>query len=108
MSRRGNCYDNAVAERFFQLLKRERIRRRVYADHNAARQDVFEYIEMLYNPKHRHSYAGGLHRYSSNSSISTGSKVSREAGTIRPAFARALRVAPHFHVDGLLSNLANF
>ena len=31
MSRRGNCHDNAVAERFFQLLKRERIRRRVYA-----------------------------------------------------------------------------
>lgn len=31
MSRRGNCYDNALAEGFFQLLKRERIRRRVYA-----------------------------------------------------------------------------
>jgi putative transposase len=37
MSRRGNCYDNAVAESFFQLLKRERIRRRVYATRDAAR-----------------------------------------------------------------------
>ena len=51
MSRRGNCHDNAVAESFFQLLKRERIRRRTYLTREAARQDVFEYIEMFYNPK---------------------------------------------------------
>jgi len=60
MSRRGNCYDNAVAESFFQLLKRERIRRRIYADREEARRDVFDYIEMFYNPKRRHSYADGL------------------------------------------------
>ena len=59
MSRRGNCYDNAVAESFFQLLKRERIRRRTYATRDEARQDVFDYIEMFYNPKRRHSHAGG-------------------------------------------------
>jgi putative transposase len=58
MSRRGNCYDNAVAESFFQLLKRERIRRRIYADREAARRDVFDYIEMFYNPKRRHGYVG--------------------------------------------------
>ncbi|MEJ2020259.1 MAG: IS3 family transposase, partial [Maritimibacter sp.] len=40
MSRRGNCHDNAVAESFFQLLKRERIRRRTYPTREAARQDV--------------------------------------------------------------------
>lgn len=40
MSRRGNCHDNAVAESFFQLLKRERIRRRTYLTREAARQDV--------------------------------------------------------------------
>lgn len=56
MSRRGNCYDNAVAESFFQLLKRERIRRKVYADRKAARQDIFDYIEMFYNPIRKHSY----------------------------------------------------
>lgn len=54
MSRRGNCRDNAVAESFFQLLKRERIRRRTYATREQARQDVFDYIEMFYNPKRRH------------------------------------------------------
>ena len=56
MSRRGNCHDNAVAESFFQLLKRERVRRKVYATRDEARQDVFDYIEMFYNPKRRHSF----------------------------------------------------
>ena len=60
MSRRGNCHDNAVAESFFQLLKRERIRRRTYRDREEARRDVFDYIEMFYNPKRRHSYSNGL------------------------------------------------
>jgi len=60
MSRRGNCHDNAVAESFFQLLKRERIRRKIYPDRPAARQDVFEYIEMFYNPVRRHGHAGKL------------------------------------------------
>ena len=60
MSRRGNCHDNAVAESFFQLLKRERIRRRIYPDRAAARQDVFEYIEMFYNPVRRHGHADRL------------------------------------------------
>lgn len=60
MSRRGNCHDNAVAESFFQLLKRERIRRKIYPDRAAARQDVFEYIEMFYNPVRRHGHTGKL------------------------------------------------
>ena len=45
MSRRGNCYGNAVAESFYQLLKRERIRRKTYATRKEARQDVFDYID---------------------------------------------------------------
>lgn len=60
MSRRGNCHDNAVAESFFQLLKRERIRRRTYLTRDAARQDVFDYIEMFYNPKRKHTNNGML------------------------------------------------
>ena len=60
MSRRGNCHDNAVAESFFQLLKRERIRRRTYLTREAARQDVFDYIEMFYNPKRKHTNNGML------------------------------------------------
>ena len=60
MSRRGNCYDNAVVESFFQLLKRERVRRRNYPTREAARADVFDYIEMFYNPKRRHGSNAGL------------------------------------------------
>lgn len=60
MSRRGNCYDNAVAESFFQLLKRERIKRKTYQDRAAARQDIFNYIEMFYNPVRRHGYNDGV------------------------------------------------
>ena len=54
MSRRGKCHDNAVAESFFNLLKRERIRRRPYKTRVEARQDVFDYIEMFYTPKRKH------------------------------------------------------
>ncbi len=50
MSRRGYCHDNAVAESFFSSLKRERIRQRTYKTREKARQDVFDYIEMFYNP----------------------------------------------------------
>ena len=60
MGRRGNCHDNALAENFFQLLKRERIRRRVYTTRSDARADVFNYIEMFYNSQRRHSSAAGL------------------------------------------------
>ncbi|WP_341675998.1 IS3 family transposase [Niveibacterium sp. SC-1] len=60
MSRRGNCHDNAVAESFFQLLKRERIRQKIYETREAARRDVFDYIELFYNPKRRHSHADHL------------------------------------------------
>ena len=54
MSRRGNCHDNAVAESFFQLLKRERIKKRVYTTREQARADIFNYIEMLYKVKRKH------------------------------------------------------
>ena len=60
MSRRGNCHDNAVAESFFSSLKRERIRRRTYKTREEARQDVFDYIEMFYNPLRKHARNGML------------------------------------------------
>lgn len=58
MSRRGNCHDNAVAESFFANLKKEKIRRKKYATRANARQAIFEYIEMFYNPKRRHTHNG--------------------------------------------------
>ncbi|GAB5373668.1 MAG: hypothetical protein AcusKO_01300 [Acuticoccus sp.] len=60
MSRRGNCHDNAVAESFFNLLKRERIRRKVYRTRDEARRDVFDYIEMFYNPTRKHARRNGM------------------------------------------------
>jgi putative transposase len=57
MSRRGKCHDNAVAESFFQSLRRERIRRQIYSTRDAAKADVFNCIEMFYNPKPRHGTA---------------------------------------------------
>ncbi|EMV4311607.1 IS3 family transposase [Escherichia coli] len=54
MSRRGNCHDNAVAESFFQLLKRERIKKKIYGTREEARSDIFDYIEIFYNSKRRH------------------------------------------------------
>ena len=56
MSRRGNCHDNAVAESFFQLLKRERIKRHIYVTRDEARTDLVDYIEMFYNSRRRHGF----------------------------------------------------
>ncbi|MDY6456815.1 IS3 family transposase [Acinetobacter faecalis] len=60
MSRRGNCWDNAVAESFFSSLKKERIKKRIYKTREMARADVFDYIEMFYNRIRRHSYLDGM------------------------------------------------
>ncbi len=60
MSRRGNGHDNTVAESFFNLLKRERVRRKTYSTRAEARQDVFDYIEMFYNPRRKHVRNGML------------------------------------------------
>lgn len=54
MSRRGTCWDNAVVESLFNLLKRERIRRKKYKTREEARQDVSDYIEFFNNPQRRH------------------------------------------------------
>ncbi|TKB45618.1 IS3 family transposase, partial [Ferrimonas sediminicola] len=53
-------HDNAVAESFFQLLKRERIKRKIYSTRDEARSEVFDYIEMFYNSKRRHGSNDGL------------------------------------------------
>ncbi len=60
MSGRGNCYDNAVAESFFGLLKRECVNRVQYRTRDEARSDLFNYIECFYNKKRQHGYLGNL------------------------------------------------
>jgi putative transposase len=58
MSRKGNCYDNAVAESFFGSLKRERVLHMRYQTREEARRDLFEYVEVFYNQKRLHSSLG--------------------------------------------------
>jgi len=60
MSRAGNCYDNAPVESFFGTLKCELTHHRHYRTRAEARQDIFEYIEVFYNRKRRHSSLGYL------------------------------------------------
>ena len=60
MSRRGNCWGNAVVESFFSLLKRERIPRKKYKTRKEARRDVFDYIGFFYNPQRKHIGNGML------------------------------------------------
>lgn len=60
MSGKGECLDNAVAERFFGSLKREWTSHRDYETRQEARDDIIEYIEMFYNSNRKHSYLGYL------------------------------------------------
>ena len=60
MSRKGNCWDNAVMERFFLNLKMERVWRREYANQMEATKDVTDYIVGFYNCQRRHSALGNL------------------------------------------------
>jgi putative transposase len=60
MSRKGNCWDNAVAESFFSSLKKERIKKKIYKTRKSALADITNYIDSFYNPKRRHSHLGGL------------------------------------------------
>jgi len=58
MSRKGNCWDNAVAESFLGSLKTERVFFSNYTTRDQARKDIVDYIEMFYNSRRRHSYLG--------------------------------------------------
>lgn len=58
MSRRGNCWDNAVVESFFGTLTKELLVDGIFATRDAARQAVFEFIEVWYNRRRRHSALG--------------------------------------------------
>lgn len=73
MSRRGNCHDNAAAESFFQLLKREQIKKKIYGTREEARSDIFDYSK-CFNNKHRPIRC---HQQNTKTSIINGSEVSR-------------------------------
>ena len=75
MSRKGDCWDNAVAESFFSTLKAELVHRTDYVSRSQARASVFEYIEAFYNGRRRHSALGYV------------SPVEHEAAAVRKAAA---------------------
>ena len=58
MSRKGNCWDNAPTESFFNSLKNERVHGARYTTRAEATADLFEYIEVFYNRSRRHSTLG--------------------------------------------------
>jgi putative transposase len=60
MSRRGNCHDNAVAESFFATIKKRVTKRKIYSTREEAKTEIFNFIEMFYNPIKRHSHTGGV------------------------------------------------
>ena len=72
VGRRGQCWDNAVAESFFATIKTEPIHRQAWPTRAAARQAIFEYVEGWYNTRRRHSSLG----YRSPAAYETGTTVS--------------------------------
>jgi putative transposase len=60
MSRKGNCWDNAPMESFFSTLKAECITGKIYLSRAQAQREIFEYIEIYYNRKRRHSAIGNM------------------------------------------------
>jgi putative transposase len=58
MSKKGDCYDNALMESFFGTLKEECVEQQNYKTRAEARNSVFEYIEVFYNRKRKHSSLG--------------------------------------------------
>ncbi|MDA8928114.1 IS3 family transposase [Gammaproteobacteria bacterium] len=60
MSRRGNCHDNAVAKSFFATFKKRVTKKKIYATRDQAKSEIFNLIEMFYNPIKRHRHTGGI------------------------------------------------
>jgi len=60
MSKKGDCWDNAVAESFFHTLKVELIHRMKFRTRDEAKRKIFEYVEMYYNRRRAHSTLGNL------------------------------------------------
>ncbi len=90
MSRRGNCHDNAVAESFFPLLKRERIKKKIYGTREEARSDIFDYIEMFYNSKRRHGSSDQMPPTEYEINITDGSEVSGLSVAIQKFISESL------------------
>jgi putative transposase len=60
MTRRGNCWDHAVAESFLSSLKKERIKKRIDTTRQIAKTEISDDIDLFYNRTHRHSHLSGV------------------------------------------------
>ena len=76
MSRKGNCWDNAVMERFFLSLKTERVWQRDYANHAEAMSDMADYIMAFYNSVRLHFKLGNLPPYAFEHQSAIGNRQS--------------------------------
>jgi putative transposase len=56
MSRKANCWDNAVAESFFSSLKKERVKEQIHKTRTPAKADLADYIDAFYNRSRRHGH----------------------------------------------------
>jgi len=104
MSRRGNCHDNAVAESFFSLHKRERIRDRTDKTRVEPRQNVSGHIEMFHNPPRKHVRNGMLSPVEFERQQRTRPRVSRKHGAIhRDHESQILPTSASHHAGALVA-----
>jgi len=80
MSRKGDCWDNAVAESFFHTLKVELIHRHKFRTRDEAQRRIFEYVEMYYNRRRAHSTFGNLGPFEHEKKLN---KPSTEPGKVK-------------------------
>ena len=79
MSRKGDCWDNAVAESFFKTLKAELVYHENYQTKKQAMQSIFEYIETFYNTTRRHSHLNNLSIFEFEKLITTNNNLKNAA-----------------------------
>lgn len=94
MSRRGNCYDNAVSESVFATLKKELVYRQTYRTHEEAKASLFEYIEVFYNRERLHSTIGYVSPVEYEETWSEQHKATQELLSAGPPLATAIKGGP--------------
>lgn len=92
MSRRGNCWNNAVVESFFSSLKKERTNKRIYKTRELAKADTFDCIEVFYNRTRRRSHLGGVSPEVFEHASKWGWSVSENQGKSKDVANTVLRI----------------
>ena len=94
MSRKGNCWDNAVAESFLSSLKKERVKKQIYKNRALAQADIAAYIDAFYNPSRRHGHLGGAGPEQFEAPTSREDRVSTKSWEHHLADRRHLQLDP--------------